>query len=366
LGGSCKKATTIFWEGNMRVLFVCQTQGHDPRTVFEKPTGGCLTSLTRVSEELVKLGHEVFVSSTYAAEETVNGVQYIRPDGAIGKWDVTVFNRNVLPRDFVIYCKEQGTKVVWWLHDIVDPRYLPDDTFKYVDRIVAQSQYCKTTYKEFYGIADERFEVIPNGVEASVFNQGDYEKRNPNIYITASALIKGYMPLDLCYMNLKRHNPDLDFRIYSSQKLHGFQNSPAQQGWLNQMEQAGAHVYQPMSPRSLAAVMKKAWALLMPNSYPEMCSNLLLQARACGLPVVSSNIGSNPEWIKHEETGLLTERFHPHDIHSWTKEFTEQACRLYMDRALHKKLSQNAPKNIPTWEAIGREWNDALSKALSC
>lgn len=349
----------------MRVLFVDQTQGHNPHTVFEKPTGGCLTSLTRVSEELVKLGHDVVVSSTYGKDEVVNGVQYIEADKPIAKWDIAVFNRNVLPKDFIIYNKQQGSKVVWWLHDIVDPRYLADDAFRYVDHVVAQSQYCKKTYVDFYSLDANKFSVIPNGIEASIFNQGDYEKRNPNLYITASALIKGYMPLDLCYMNLKRHNPDLDFRIYSSQKLHGFQNSPAQQDWLNKMEQAGAHVYQPMSPRSLAAVMKKAWALLMPNSYPEMCSNLLLQARACGLPVVSSNIGSNPEWIAHEETGLLTEKFHPHDIHSWTKEFTEQACRLYMDKSLHRKISQTAVNNVPTWDAIGREWNDTLLEVLA-
>ncbi len=347
----------------MRVLFVCQTAGHNPKMVFEKPTGGCLTSLTRVSEELVKLGHEVFVTSTYEQNETVNGVQYIKTDASIGKWDVAVFNRNVLPKDFVVYNKQQGAKVIWWLHDIVDPRYLTDDAFKLVDGIVAQSNYCKETYKDFYEIDDSKFTVISNGIEESIFNPGKWEERNPNLYITASALIKGYMPLDLCYMNLKRHNPDLDFRIYSSQKLHGFSNTSSQQAWLDQMDAAGAHVYPPMSPSSLAAVMKKAWALLMPNSYPEMCSNLLLQARACGLPVISSNIGANPEWITHEETGLLTTKWHPHDIHAWTREFTEQACRLYKDKELHKKISAQTSKSVPTWREIGETWN-ALLKTL--
>jgi len=347
-----------------RLLFIDQTPGHDPRTIFDKPTGGCLTSLTRVSEELAKLGHEVFVSSKHETPEVINGVQYVRPDSTIGKWDITVFNRNVLPKDFVLYSKEQGSKVIWWLHDIVDPRYLMDDAFKYVDHIVAQSKYCKETFKDFYGISEDKFSIISNGIEPSIFNPGDYEKRNPNIYITASALIKGYMPLDLCYINLKRHNPDLDFRIYSSQKLHGFNNNQSQQGFLDNMDAAGAHVYTPMSPTSLSTVMKKAWVLLMPNSYPEMCSNLLLQARACGLPIVSSNIGANPEFLEHEKTGLLTTQWHPHDIHSWTKEFAEQACRLYFEKDLHKQISEQTSKGVPTWRDIGGLWNE-LFKTFS-
>lgn len=348
----------------MRILFVDQTSGHNPHTIFAKPTGGCLTSLTKVSEELVKHGHEVFVSSTYNKNEVVNGVMYIEAQTKIPKWDVTIFNRNVLPKDFILYNKEQETKVIWWLHDIVDPRYLPDDAFTLVDHIVAQSNYCKATYVDFYSLNENIFSVIPNGIEDSIFNVGDYENRNPNIYITASALIKGFLPLDLCFMNLKRHNPDLDFRIYSSQKLHGFNNTTSQQTWLDQMDSAGAHVYPPMSPTSLATIMKKAWALLMPNSYPEMCSNLLLQARACGLPVISSNIGSNPEWIKHKETGLLTTKWHPHDIHAWTREFTEQAVTLYKDKDLHKHISTQAPNGVPTWREIGDRWNELLTTVV--
>lgn len=342
----------------MKLLFVDQTAGHNPHTIFDKPTGGCLTSLTRVPEELVKLGHEVTVSSTYNQNEVVNGVQYIELNKTIPKWDVVIFNRNVLPKDFVLYNKQQGAKIVWWLHDIVDPRYLPDDAFRYVDKIVAQSNYCADTYKDFYGLAEKEFSVIPNGIEERIFNPGEYEKRNPNLFITASALIKGYMPLDLCYVNLKRHNPDVDFRIYSSQKLHGFENTNSQQAWLNQMETAGAHVYPPMSPTSLAAVMKKAWALLMPNSYPEMCSNLLLQARACGLPIVSSAIGANPQFLSRG--GLLTTKWHPHDIHAWTKEFAELTCLLYKDRELHKKLSTEAPIGVSSWREIGGHWHELL------
>jgi len=53
----------------------------------------------------------------------------VTPTSVVPKWDVTVFNRNVLPNDFVRYCKQQGSKIIWWLHDIADTRYLPDNTY---------------------------------------------------------------------------------------------------------------------------------------------------------------------------------------------------------------------------------------------
>lgn len=348
-----------------KLLFVDLTLGHDPKALYDKPTGGTLTSLTKVPEYLASKGHEVFVSSTYTKEEVINGVTYIGPTSNIGKWDVTVFNRNVLPKDFVAYHKEKGIKIVWWLHDIVDTKYLPDDSYRHVDKIVAMSNYCKQTFSDFYDIDQDKFTIIPNGIDPEVFFPGKWEDRNPRLFLTASALIKGYMPLVITFDSLKRLDPEIDFRIYSSQKLHGLVNSVEQQNFLKNMEVMGAHIYSPMSQKSLAVVMRKAWALLMPNTYPEICSNLLLQARACGLAVVSSNIGANPEFIEHEKTGLLTTQWYPHDIHSWIVEFATQACRLQQDKELHKTISQNTVIGVPTWRDIGESWNELLKTVIN-
>lgn len=342
----------------MRILFVDLTDNHNPHLLYDKPTGGTLTSLTKVPEELVKLGHEVYVSSRYNKEETVNGVHYVIKDSTVPKWDVTVFNRNVLPFDFVSYCKNNGSKIVWWLHDIVDTRYLPDATFTMVDHIVALSNYCKDTYSDFYEIPKEKFTVISNGVDDKVFYSGKYEERNPHLYITASALIKGFSPVKLTYETLRKEDPDIDFRIYSSQKLHGFENTEVQQQFLNEMKNLRAHVYYPVSQSVLAQIMRKAWALLLPNNYPEICSNLLLQARACGLPIVSGNLGANPEFL--DKGGLVTSNWQPHDIHSWIVEFARKTVSLQKDPVLHKKLSLEASENVPTWERIGRDWDLAL------
>lgn len=344
----------------MRVLFVDGTKGHNPRERISRPTGGILNSLTLIPEYLASKGHDVYVRSTFNQDVRINGVQYITEEQHIPKWDVTVFNRDVLPRDFVLYCKQQGIKCVWWLHDIVQTTYLKDNAFMQMDKIVALSEYCKKTYRDFYELPESKFAVIPNGVDKALFHSGPWEDRDPKIWLMASALVKGFQPIPTVFDNLSRIIPDLDFRIYSSQKLHGLDDTDNFKKFLAAMEQAGAHVYSPTSPEVLAHLMRKAWCLLMPNSYPEICSNLLIQAQASGCPVITSQIGSAPEFIQNRNTGLLTKEYLPHDQYSWIVEYTNLALELSLDKGLHRTISEEAPKGTLDWNQIGGMWDELL------
>lgn len=348
----------------MKILFVCATPNHDPSQRLTRPTGGILNSLTLIPEFLAKKGHEVYVNSTYEKTETINGVHYVQSGNSVPKWDVVVFNRNVLPKDLVLYSKEMGAKVVWWLHDIVQLTYLKDDAFKYVDQVVALSEYCKKTYTDFYDLDPTKVSVIPNGVDKSVFFPSDGTLRNKHLVMTASALVKGFLPIPTVYDNLQRHDPDLDFRIYSSQALHGQENSKEQQNFLNNMEKQGAHVYSPVSQEVLAHLLRQARCLLMPNSYPEICSNLLLQAQASGCPVITSDIGANPEFIENGVTGVYTTQYKPHDLFSWIVEYTNKVLDVCLDDNYWKKLSANAPRDVKSWDDVGEMWNAVFNSMV--
>lgn len=346
----------------MKILFTDGSLGHNPKERKSRPTGGILNSLTLIPEQLVKLGHEVWVNSSWQTNEVVNGVTYVKDGSEVPVMNAVVFNRNILPKEQVGYWKEKGAKIVWWLHDIVQLSYLKDDAYLYVDKIVALSKYCKDTYSDFYQIDPEKFVIIPNGVDKELFHPGTDEQRNPNMMLMASALTKGFMPIPTVYENLQRHNPDIDFRIYSNQSLHGMKNNSEQQRFLESMERIGAHVYAPVSQESLAVLLRQARCLLMPNTYPEICSNLLLQAQASGCPVVTSDIGSAGEYIEHGVTGLITRKFKPHDMYSWIVEYTNIVLDVYTQDELFKKISKESPRAVKDWNQIGEEWSNELSK----
>lgn len=345
----------------MKLLFVDATPGFTPDRKLTKPCGGILTSLGIIPRYLAQNGFDVTVKSDFSEKSEVDGVKYVplSDKELLPKWDVSIINRNGINHGIVNYSHSIGAKVVWWLHDIVDFRYLEDSSYRNIDKIVALSQYCKTSFADFYDIPDEKFVVIPNGVDKTVFFPGKYEDRKKYRLMMASALIKGYTPVYDTWANVKRQFPYSELVIYSSQSLHEKENSTKDKDWLNSMEEVGAKVQQPVPQNILAEKMRGAWALLMPNSYPEICSNLLLQARACGLPVISSNIGSAAEFIENLETGILT-KYAPHDLFLWVKKYVEATAKLFGDDKLHKRISENAPNNILSWDEIGKIWADML------
>jgi len=337
----------------MKILFLDGTAGFTPRRLSEKPCGGIATSLTIIPRFLATR-HEVYVASAWETEETVEGVKYTRNVQSLAP-DIVVFNRNVLNRGLIEMFPK--AKKVWWLHDIVDPRYLEDDAFKQVDAIVALSQYCKDSYRDFYGIQHDKFMIIQNGV-GEPFTEGDYKDRDKNLYVCATAPIKGLAPLDYIYQNMKRHNPNFRLQLYCSQSLHDMEDSVAVREFLAALKEKGIEVLDPVPQAQLAEVFRKAWCLIMPNSYPEICSNLLLQARACGLPVVASGIGSIPEFNARE----LTTHLKPHDMFWWWKELMEKCFHAYQYPALHNKISREGVAQTVSWDTICSTWNKLLEE----
>jgi glycosyltransferase involved in cell wall biosynthesis len=347
----------------MRILFADATQEFSPDKKDTKACGGILTSLTILPQYLASKGHEVIVKSSYPETKTINGVKYI-PIGDnenLPKWDVIVVNRNGINNGLVQYSHSIGAKVIWWLHDIVDFRYLADASYRRVDHIVALSEYCKNSYADFYDLPLDRFSVIPNAVDKTVFYPGKYEDRTPYKMIMGSALIKGFKPVYDTWMNVRRQFPNATLTIYSSQELHGLKDNSIQKAFLQEMETNGATIQRPISQAILADKMRSSWALLMPNDYPEICSNLLLQAQACGLPVVTSAIGSTPEFIDNGKSGILTE-YAPHDLFLWIKKYAEAVVTLFKDKQQHKIISDNAPKGVLSWDQVGEAWNEMVKK----
>lgn len=344
----------------MKILFIDGTAGYHPTRLETKPTGGILTSLTLIPRYLAAQGHDVSVMSIYNEEHEYQGVKHLKHPTDRTDFDVVVFNRNLINRDLINQFK--ASRKIWWLHDIVDPTYLCDDAFNYVDDIVALSSYCRMSYSDFYGIDKGRFSIIPNGVDKSVFKRGDFDKRRTDLFISASAPVKGVYPLEYAFSNMKRWNPRMEMRLYSSQSLHELPNMDAHKTLFKRIEAVGGQVLDPVPQKELAVVFQTATALLMPNHYPEICSNLLLQAQACGLPVIASSIGSAEEFIVHRETGMLTRRT-PSDMFWWWKDFTKQCAAVYFEEGLRSDIAINAPLHVPSWEDVGERWNALLCES---
>lgn len=71
------------------------------------------------------------------------------------------------------------------------------------------------------------------------------------------------------------------------------------------------------------------------TSFSEGLSITLLESMRCGIPVVATSVGGNPEVVVDGETGFLVP---PADISS----FASQTVKLLLDRDLRKRMGENA------------------------
>lgn len=70
----------------------------------------------------------------------------------------------------------------------------------------------------------------------------------------------------------------------------------------------------PQGPEAVYAAMQKATALVLPSIWYENFPRTLVEAFACGLPVIASRIGALGELVKDGVTGLLFEPGNGHDL----------------------------------------------------
>jgi N-acetyl-alpha-D-glucosaminyl L-malate synthase BshA len=106
----------------------------------------------------------------------------------------------------------------------------------------------------------------------------------------------------------------------------------------------------------VAPILSQADLLLL-TSLNESFSLVALEAMACGVPVVSTNVGGLPEVVLHDQTGGL---FSQGDHHTAVK----LALRILSDPVRHQQMRRAAIRHaqqfdpdriIPRYEALYRE-----------
>ena len=88
---------------------------------------------------------------------------------------------------------------------------------------------------------------------------------------------------------------------------------------------------------------------------------VLLEAMACGLPVIGSAVGGIPDIIKDGETGLLARQKEPDSL-------AEKITKLFSDAPLRRKLAENGYKMVEknfSWDTISEKFIQIYQEVLS-
>ncbi len=94
----------------------------------------------------------------------------------------------------------------------------------------------------------------------------------------------------------------------------------------------------------------KASKIFVLNSGYEGLPHIVLEAMACGLPVITTNVGGNPEVVQDGYNGLLVE-------YNNRKQLKEAILRLWNNKELQRKFIENGYKTLEKFslkEMIGK------------
>ncbi|MEM3615531.1 MAG: glycosyltransferase family 4 protein [Candidatus Methanomethylicia archaeon] len=214
------------------------------------------------------------------------------------------------------------------------------------DKIVVNSYYMKNVLSIYYKIPQNKVVVIPNGVDIEEFTPlGDkiYLEGDPAIlYAGRISWEKG---IDILIKAIPMIKKDL-----KKAKFHIVGSGP----WTNEIillaKKLNAYPYIKFHGsfpyRYLPYIFRGADIFVLPSRV-EPFGMVLLEAMACGLPVVASSVGGIPEIIKHYKNGILITPNNPTKL-------CQAITEIYLNNSLNKKLSSNAIQTASkySWENI--------------
>lgn len=195
------------------------------------------------------------------------------------------------------------------------------------------------------GVPETRTQVVGNGVDTERFAAIDRQEArvqlglpgDARILITVGALVerKGFHRVLEILPALRRRFPSLHYLIVGGPSAEG--------DWRSRLEAQAAeagladcvHFLGPLAPEELSLPLSAAELFVLPTRN-EGWANVILEAMACGLPVITTDVGGNAEVVAGPELGCIVPFGEPAAleasiVESLEREWDRKAIRRYAE-----------------------------------
>jgi glycosyltransferase involved in cell wall biosynthesis len=207
----------------------------------------------------------------------------------------------------------------------------------HVDRFLAVSRHCAEFMTQYLRIPSEKISVVPLGI-----NMTGYEKRKPGgdvfrigyfariapekgLHVLAEAFVKFQTRVPACSLEAAGYVAPM-YSSYLDKVTRTLRNAPfTYHGVVDRNEKL--------------SFLGKLDVLCVPATYDEPKGMSLLEAMACGVPVVQPRRGAFTEIVEKTSGGVLVP---PENAGALADAF----YALWQDRARHKVLSDAAFDNV--------------------
>jgi len=237
------------------------------------------------------------------------------------------------------------------LHKILQP--LRRLILKRSQKVIANSEGLKNLAQN----ADPfEISIIPNGIDINYFFPRGYKKQNPHFEILFAGRLSEQKNLTFLFRQLS---------VFQGRKrkwkLHIAGDGPLKKQIQRDAVTLGIsdhlHWYGWVEKKEILSLYQRADCFINPSLYEGM-PNAVLEAMACGLPVIVSRVVGNTEVVIHGETGFL---FELDDDES----FQEALETISGEDALRIKMGQHARKRMEnefSWSVTAQAYASLFSK----
>jgi glycosyltransferase involved in cell wall biosynthesis len=231
-----------------------------------------------------------------------------------GDFNVLYLGSSTVPEDLrmlIRLARRRGAKIIWNQNGVAYPGWhgpgwertnapLGHGLHR-ADRILFQSDFCRTSSDRFLGEPLAPWEILYNPVDTARFTPADEPPERPTLLLGGNRSQPYRLEIALRTLALLPG----EWRLL----VVGPLPDGIPRDLSTRVELVGAY-----TQRDAPALIRRAHLLLHPK-YNDPCPTLVLEAMACGLPVVYSESGGTPELVGDAGVGVPApldwERDHP-------------------------------------------------------
>jgi glycosyltransferase involved in cell wall biosynthesis len=227
-----------------------------------------------------------------------------------------------------------------------------------VDAFIAVSKYYAQFMPGYLNIPVEKIHVVPLGINLQGYEERRHQERRPFTvgYFARVAPEKGLHVLAEAYKQLREKMNGGEARLEVAGYL-----GPEHRGYLKEIEQklqtwglAGEFKYHgTLDRQQKIEFLQRLDVLTVPATYKEPKGVFLLEAMACGVPVVQPRHGAFTEIVEKTGGGLLVEPENPASL-------ADGLDRLRTQPELAAELSRNAFAGVRRHYSVQQSADRAL------
>lgn len=218
------------------------------------------------------------------------------------------------------------------------------DQIEYVDAFLAVSQYYADFMAGYLGIPREKIRVVPLGINPQGFDLRESKRSGPFTvgFFARIAHEKGLHVLADAYRIMRESGELPEARLEAGGYIAA-DAKPYLDGIQKRLREAGLerefHYRGVLDRADKIAFLRKLDVMSVPATYDEPKGVSLLEAMACGVPLVQPRRGSFTEIVENTGGGLLVQPDDPRSL-------AEGILKIAKDERLAEELSANGFRGV--------------------